>query len=145
MAFQSGKQSFPVLKSINWEIPKGNIQLLMGPSGSGKTTLAGLLTPAAGNIYLLDQEITIMSRSKRTQFRQRNIGFIFQNFNLFPALTVAENVEVVLNLKGIVPKKRYLRPGVVRASGVGFACPSKTARFVWWTETASSDHSCPSK
>lgn len=105
MAFQSGKQSFPVLKSINWEIPKGNIQLLMGPSGSGKTTLAGLLTPAAGNIYLLDQEITIMSRSKRTQFRQRNIGFIFQNFNLFPALTVAENVEVVLNLKGIRAKK----------------------------------------
>lgn len=105
MAFQSGRQHYQVLKEINWEIPKGDIQLLMGPSGSGKTTLlsilAGLLTPAAGKVYLLGEEITSMSRAELAQFRLQNIGFIFQNFNLFPALTAAENIELVLNVKGI--------------------------------------------
>jgi putative ABC transport system ATP-binding protein len=66
----------------------------MGPSGSGKTTLlsilAGLLTPTAGQVYLLGEEITQMSRSKLAHFRRQNIGFIFQNFNLFPALSAAE-------------------------------------------------------
>lgn len=105
MAFQSGRQHYQVLKEINWEIPSGDIQLLMGPSGSGKTTLlsilAGLLTPAAGKVYLLGEEITSMSRARLAQFRLQNIGFIFQNFNLFPALTAAENIELVLNVKGI--------------------------------------------
>lgn len=105
MAFQSGRHSDRVLKGIDWEIPFGDVQLLMGPSGSGKTTLlsilAGLLKPTTGNVYLLGQKITTMSRSKLAQFRQQNIGFIFQGFNLFGALTAAENVEVVLNIKGI--------------------------------------------
>jgi len=105
MVYQSGQQSYQVLKGVDWEIPKGNIQLLMGPSGSGKTTLlsilAGLLTPTNGHVYLLGQEITGMSRDKLAKFRLHNIGFIFQGFNLFPALTASENVEVVLNIKGI--------------------------------------------
>lgn len=105
MTFQSGGDRFQVLKPTNWEIPTGDIQLLMGPSGSGKTTLlsilAGLLTPTTGNVYLLGKEITSMSRDKLAQFRLQNIGFIFQGFNLFPALSAAENVEVVLNVKGI--------------------------------------------
>ena len=105
MKFQSGRERFQVLKEIDWEIHCGDIQLLMGPSGSGKTTLlsilAGLLTPTAGKVYLLGQEITTMSRDKLAQFRLQNIGFIFQGFNLFPALTAAENIEVVLNIKDI--------------------------------------------
>ena len=105
MLFQSGRQEVPILKGINWEATRGSIQLLMGPSGSGKTTflsiLAGLLTPSQGSVYLLGQEITNLSRKKRTAFRRKNIGFIFQNFNLFPALTAAENVEIILNVKGI--------------------------------------------
>ena len=105
MTFQSGRERFQVLKEIDWEIHCGDIQLLMGPSGSGKTTLlsilAGLLTPTAGKVYLLGQEITTMSRDKLAQFRLQNIGFIFQGFNLFPALTAAENIEVVLNIKDI--------------------------------------------
>jgi putative ABC transport system ATP-binding protein len=105
MALQSGRQVQQVLKGIDWEIPRGNIQLLMGPSGSGKTTLlsilAGLLTPTTGKVYLLGEEITKLSRSKLARFRLQNIGFIFQDFNLFPALTAAENIEVVLNIKGI--------------------------------------------
>ncbi len=105
MALQSGRQSLQILKGIDWEIPGGYIQLLMGPSGSGKTTLlsilAGLLTPSQGKVYLLGEEITKMSRPKLAQFRLQHIGFIFQDFNLFPALTAAENIEVVLNIKGI--------------------------------------------
>ena len=105
MALQSGHQLFQILRGIDWEIPRGSIQLLMGPSGSGKTTLlsiiAGLLKPSAGNVYLLGEDITKMSRSKLAQFRLHNIGFIFQDFNLFPALTAVDNVEIALNLKGI--------------------------------------------
>lgn len=112
MAFQSGSQRYEVLKGIDWEIKRGDIQLLMGPSGSGKTTLlsilAGLLTPSSGNVYLLGKKITGMSRAKLARFRRQNIGFIFQGFNLFPALTAEENVELVLNLKGIRGEKaRY--------------------------------------
>jgi putative ABC transport system ATP-binding protein len=105
MVFQSGGSRFQALKRVNLEIFKGDIQLLMGPSGSGKTTLlsilAGILTPTAGSVYLLGEEITRMSRNQLARFRLANIGFIFQGFNLFPALTAAENIEVALNLKGI--------------------------------------------
>ncbi|MEW5861548.1 MAG: ABC transporter ATP-binding protein [Cyanobacteriota bacterium] len=105
MVFQSGGSRFQALKRVNLEIFKGDIQLLMGPSGSGKTTLlsilAGILTPTAGSVHLLGEEITRMSRSQLARFRLANIGFIFQGFNLFPALTAAENIEVALHLKGI--------------------------------------------
>lgn len=108
MVFHWGQQQFQALKQINLDIQAGDVQLLMGPSGSGKTTLlsilAGLLTPTSGKIYLLGQEITRMSRRELAQFRLQNIGFIFQGFNLFPALTAAENVEVALNIKGIQGK-----------------------------------------
>jgi len=105
MSFPAGNQDIQVLKGIDLSIAKGSVQLLMGPSGSGKTTLltilAGLLTPTAGKVELLGREITQMSRRKLSRFRLQNIGFIFQGFNLFPALTAAENIEVALNLKDI--------------------------------------------
>lgn len=108
MTFPAGKQQIPVLHEVNVNVPKGAVQLLMGPSGSGKTTLlsilAGLLTPTQGTVNLLGQEITKMSATALAKFRLQHIGFIFQGFNLFPALTAVENVEVVLNLKGIKGK-----------------------------------------
>ncbi len=98
-------KGFQVLQNINLEVEQGDIQLLMGPSGSGKTTLlsiiAGLLTPTAGQVFLLGEEITKLSRTQLAEFRLHNIGFIFQGFNLFPALTALENVELALHLKGI--------------------------------------------
>ena len=109
MSFQAGSQVFKILKGINLDINSGDVQLLMGPSGSGKTTLlsilAGLMTCTAGSVSLLNQEITGMSRSQLSQFRLKNIGFIFQGFNLFPALSAAENVELALQMKGIKGKK----------------------------------------
>lgn len=111
MRFASGGQSYQALKDINLEVQRGDLQLLMGPSGSGKTTLltilAGLLTPSAGKVFLLGEEISAMSRAELTQFRLENIGFIFQSFNLFPALTAAENIQLSLKLKGI--KNRIAR------------------------------------
>lgn len=105
MTFQSGAAHYQALKQVNLELKHGEMQLLMGPSGSGKTTLlsilAGIMTPTEGSVHLLGEEITGLSRSKLARFRLENIGFIFQGFNLFPALTALENVEVVLNIKGI--------------------------------------------
>ncbi|MDY6937670.1 MAG: ABC transporter ATP-binding protein [Cyanobacteriota bacterium] len=105
MTFHSGGFGSRVLKGIDLAIPQGSIQILMGPSGSGKTTLlsilSGLLTPTAGSACLLGQDITKMSRRQLAKFRLDHIGFIFQGFNLFPALTAAENVEVALHLKNI--------------------------------------------
>jgi putative ABC transport system ATP-binding protein len=105
MIFRSGNQDFRVLKGIDLQVCAGDIELLMGPSGSGKTTLlsilGGILTPTSGEIRLLGQEITRLSRSKLARFRLENLGFIFQGFNLFPALTASENVQAALNLKGI--------------------------------------------
>jgi putative ABC transport system ATP-binding protein len=105
MVYYSGTEPYQVLRDIDLDIQSGTIQLLMGPSGSGKTTLlsilAGILTPTTGNVSLLGQEITALSRQQLAQFRLNHIGFIFQGFNLFPALTAAENIEVALKVKGI--------------------------------------------
>lgn len=105
MVFQSGTQRFQALQNINLDIYRGDIQLLMGPSGSGKTTLlsilGGILTPTSGSVCLMGQDITRMSKSQLAKFRLKHIGFIFQEFNLFPALTALENVKVALDFKGI--------------------------------------------
>lgn len=110
MSYSNGVETSYVLTQVDLDIHEGDIQLLMGPSGSGKTTLlsilAGILTPTGGNVHLLGQDITGMTRSQLARFRLQNVGFIFQGFNLFPALTAAENVEVALKLKGVAKKER---------------------------------------
>ncbi len=104
MAFRSGTTVTEVLKGVDLSVPEGEIRLLMGPSGSGKTTLlsilAGILTPSSGQVELLGQNVTRLSRRELTAFRRDHIGFIFQSFNLFPALPALENVELALQLKG---------------------------------------------
>jgi putative ABC transport system ATP-binding protein len=104
MSYQSGSDVFHALKGVDLQVPTGDMQLLMGPSGSGKTTLlsilAGILTPTGGSVKLLGQDITKMSPKALAKFRLEHIGFIFQGFNLFPALSAIENVEVALKLKG---------------------------------------------
>ncbi len=105
MEFCLKTETFQVLKDIDIAVRRGNIHLLIGPSGSGKSTLlsilAGVLRPTGGSVSLLGQEITRLSQAQLTRFRLENIGFIFQSFNLFPALTALENVEVALNLREI--------------------------------------------
>jgi putative ABC transport system ATP-binding protein len=105
MVYRSGSENYQALNGVSLNVKAGDIQLLMGPSGSGKTTLlsilAGILTPTAGRVELLNQDITKMSKRQLAKFRLHHIGFVFQGFNLFPALSAIENVEVALNLKGI--------------------------------------------
>ena len=105
MVFHNGGQSFHALKDVNLTVQRGDIQLLMGPSGSGKTTflsiLGGILTPTSGTVQLLGRDIWSMKRSQLSQFRLQHIGFIFQGFNLFPALTAVENVALPLKVQGL--------------------------------------------
>lgn len=122
--YHSGHQETSVLQGINLKIERGHIHLLMGPSGSGKTTLlsilAGILAPTSGQVVVLGEEITRLSKAALAKFRLQNIGFIFQSFNLFPALTALENVEIALNLKGIKGKKaKEQAAALLAAVGLG--------------------------
>ncbi|MGB3694605.1 MAG: ABC transporter ATP-binding protein [Spirulinaceae cyanobacterium] len=124
MVFYSGIEHFQALRRVNFEVEKGDLQLLMGPSGSGKTTLlsilAGLLTPTSGQVHLLNSEITKMSQKELARFRRDNIGFIFQGFNLFPALSAAENVELAYEMKGL-GKKEAKEQSQILLTQVGLA------------------------
>ncbi len=99
-SFGSGDEYLHVLKGISMEVLKHEITLIVGPSGCGKTTLisiiAGTLGLDRGNIEILGKSLNSMSEQEVTLFRAHNIGFIFQKFNLMPALTCAENVAVPL-------------------------------------------------
>jgi putative ABC transport system ATP-binding protein len=104
--FREGRESVPVLRGISLALEPGEIVALEGPSGSGKTTLLSILgcilTPTAGEVSL-DGEIigTDGGGTRRlAAIRRRSIGFVFQQYNLFPALTARENVEYALNVKG---------------------------------------------
>lgn len=105
MQFQAGKEHYWVLRGIDLDIPCGSLQFLLGPSGVGKTTLlsilAGILTPTSGTVTLLGQSITELPECQRSSFRLEQVGFIFQEFNLISSLTVFENVQLALTMKGI--------------------------------------------
>jgi putative ABC transport system ATP-binding protein len=102
--FGSGDTTVKVLHGIDLEIPPGELALLVGPSGCGKTTLisivAGLLDPTAGSVEVLGTDIGALSGSNKVRFRGKNIGFVFQQYNLLPALTAAENAAVPLLIAG---------------------------------------------
>ena len=93
------------LNGADLDVPGGEVTLLKGPSGSGKTTLLSImgciLRPTAGEVWINGAEVAKLPESKLPDVRLHNIGFIFQGFNLFPALTAAENVALTLNLKGV--------------------------------------------
>jgi putative ABC transport system ATP-binding protein len=88
------------LRGVSLDLHPGQISLLMGPSGSGKSTLlavlSGLLRPDAGQVLALGRDIWRMTELERERFRLRHCGFIFQGYNLFPALTAREQLELVL-------------------------------------------------
>ncbi|MDB4993130.1 MAG: transporter [Myxococcaceae bacterium] len=104
--FQEGKQTVDVLKGVSLAVEPGEIVALEGPSGSGKTTflsiLGCILTPTSGRVIVDGSEVDRKSPGKLPAIRKKSIGFVFQQFNLFPSLTAAENVEYALNIKGSV-------------------------------------------
>src|SRR5688500_6020011 len=102
--FHEGCEPVAVLRSVSIAVEPGEVVALEGPSGSGKTTflsiLGCILTPTSGRVVIDGQEIDPGKPSRLPAVRRRSIGFVFQQFNLFPALTALENVEYALNLKG---------------------------------------------
>lgn len=102
--YTSGNKELTVLDNISFEVEKGQTFSIIGPSGSGKTTLlglcAGLDNPTAGTVELCGQELTYLNEDERAQLRNKEVGFIFQNFQLLPTLTALENVSVPLELQG---------------------------------------------
>jgi len=104
MTYQSGGSPLNVLQDINIQINQGETVAITGPSGSGKTTFMGLCAaldnPTSGTITLLGTEVSKLSEDDRAELRNRNIGFIFQNFQLLPSLTALENVMLPLELQG---------------------------------------------
>ena len=103
-SFGSGETAVTVLKGIDLDVYFGELLLLVGESGGGKTTLlsaiAGILDIDAGDLDVLGSSLTNMSPGTRTRFRGRTMGFIYQQFNLLPALTAAENVAIPLLIQG---------------------------------------------
>ncbi len=92
-----------VVNELSLDIHEGEFMIILGPSGSGKTTLLNLISalarPTSGRIFIGEREITALSDAQATRFRAQNIGLVFQFFNLFPALTALENVEIGVALK----------------------------------------------
>jgi len=99
-SFVEGQRSKLVLDDVSLDLAAGQIALLMGPSGSGKSTLlavlSGLLRPDEGTVEALGQDLWGLTEQEREQFRLRHCGFIFQGYNLFPALTARQQIEMVL-------------------------------------------------
>ncbi len=104
--FVEGKETVPVLRGISLELERGEVVVLEGPSGSGKTTLlfilGCLLTPTSGRVVIDGEEVDPRRPERLPELRKRSIGFVFQQFYLFSALTALENVEYALNVKGVV-------------------------------------------
>jgi putative ABC transport system ATP-binding protein len=102
--FREGRESVDVLKGVSLRVSAGEVVALEGPSGSGKTTLLSIigciLTATSGRLVVDGTEIDPSRPRRLPQIRKKSIGFVFQQFNLFPALTALENVEYALNIKG---------------------------------------------
>jgi putative ABC transport system ATP-binding protein len=122
--FGRGNASVYALKNVDLDVHPREVLMLVGPSGSGKTTLLSImgciLKPTSGSLRVGDREIANLPERKLPRVRLQNFGFVFQGFNLFPALTARENVEVALTLKGIGGGRRR-RQAVELLESVGLA------------------------
>ena len=118
--YTSGSKNLTVLTHISFEIEQGSIFSIVGPSGSGKTTLLGLCAgldhPSAGDIELCGVNLKDLDEDQRAQLRNKEVGFIFQNFQLLPTLTALENVIVPLELQG---EKNAVKVGMELLEKVG--------------------------
>ena len=122
--FGSGETRVEALRETDFEARFGELTFVVGPSGSGKTTLlsvvAGLLDHDEGSLHVLDSDMGKLSNAERLSFRRQNIGFLFQQYNLLPALTAVENVAVPLIANG-VPRRRAEERAAALLETVGLA------------------------
>ena len=110
--YGSGEAAVSALKDVSFSVPKGEFVAVVGESGSGKSTLLNMLgaldTPSSGKVFIDGNDIFKMKESQLTVFRRRNIGFIFQAFNLIPELTVEQNIIFPVLLDYQKPNTEYL-------------------------------------
>ncbi|UCE74292.1 MAG: ABC transporter ATP-binding protein [Methanomassiliicoccales archaeon] len=118
--YDTGKIQVKALKGVDIEIAQGEMVAVMGPSGCGKTTLlnclSGLDDLSEGQVLIEGQDVHAMKDNKRTDYRAEKMGFIFQNFNLLPVLTAAENVELPLLVSGT--RSKVAREKAISALGL---------------------------
>jgi putative ABC transport system ATP-binding protein len=122
--FGSGEMRVEALRETDFDARFGELTFVVGPSGSGKTTLlsvvAGLLDHDEGSLFVLDSDMAHLSNAERLRFRRENVGFLFQQYNLLPALTATENVAVPL-IANRVPRKRAEERAAVLLETVGLS------------------------
>lgn len=119
-----GETAVCAVDHVTFSVRPGELMLILGPSGAGKTTLlsliGGLLHPTSGSIHVAGTELTTLSLAASSRFRLRQIGFVFQFFQLLTALTARENVEIVLRLGGwAVPQARQRAEELLDRFGLG--------------------------
>lgn len=103
--YAEGSAGTLALRGVDLDVHAGELLMLMGPSGSGKTTLLSImgciLTATSGSVHIAGVDVTKLREKELPAIRLQHIGFVFQGFNLFPTLTASENVELMLDLKGV--------------------------------------------
>ncbi len=122
-AYRVGTEKVVALDCINLEIQQGQVCCILGTSGSGKSTLlnqlAGLEKPTRGDVYVKGVKISSMSEKQLAHFRQENVGFVFQSYNLLPGITAVENVALPLTFRGMSKRKRVkLAQEMLKAVGL---------------------------
>ena len=109
--YKNGNQETFALNGINFTVDKGEFVAIVGASGSGKSTLLNIIgdldNPSSGDVILNGKNILEFSDEEKAIFRRKKIGFVFQNYNLIPALNVYENIVMPINLDGKKPEKEY--------------------------------------
>lgn len=110
--YGKGEAAVNALKNVSFSVPKGEFVAIVGESGSGKSTLLNMIgaldTPTSGKVFIDGKDIFSMKDNNLTIFRRRNIGFIFQNFNLIPELNIEQNIIFPMLLDYQKPDKKYL-------------------------------------
>ena len=103
--YAEGSAGVTALRGVDLDVHPGEVLMLVGPSGSGKTTLLSImgciLSPSSGSVCIAGKEVGTLGHKELPQVRLEHIGFVFQGFNLFPTLSAGENLELMLDLKGI--------------------------------------------
>lgn len=127
------QEKVTLFTELDWKIEQGSFVAIMWASGAGKSTLlslmAGILTPDSGSILLNDTDIASLTLDERIEFRGKNIAFIFQAFELLPNLTVAENVDLVLDISHA--KRRYATNEILEKVWLGWKDTRYPTELSW--------------
>jgi putative ABC transport system ATP-binding protein len=133
-AYGTGDARVMALRGVDLDVRSGELLMLVGPSGCGKTTLLSVITAIldqdSGNCEVLGRDLQHMSQSDRARFRSVSVGFVFQLFNLLPALTAVENVAIPLLIKGISQRRAQARAReVLEAVGLGIRLDARPSQL----------------